>query len=55
MKNRKNNNFPISKLFLAIAFLVVAFTSFFYYEQVLKYIYEDRGVHEFVDTKHIFR
>lgn len=51
MKNRKNNNFSISKLFFAIAFIIVVFTSFFYYEQVLKYTYEDRGVHEFVATK----
>lgn len=51
MKNRKNNKFSISKLFFAIAFIIVVFTSFFYYEQVLKYTYEDRGVHEFVATK----
>lgn len=51
MKNRKNNNFSISKLFFAIAFIIVVFTAFFYYEQVLKYTYEDRGVHEFVATK----
>ena len=51
MKNRKNNKFSISKLFFAIAFIIVVFTSFFYCEQVLKYTYEDRGVHEFVATK----
>lgn len=51
MKNRKNNKFSISKLFFAIVFIIVVFTSFFYYEQVLKYTYEDRGVHEFVATK----
>lgn len=51
MIKRKNNKFSISKLFLAIAFWVVALTAFFYYDEVLKYTYEDRGVHEFVATK----